>query len=105
MNPADQPILFLALRSATLPLSMVDKYAETVLAQRISTISGVAQVQVFGAQKYAVRVRLDPRALAARDDRHRRGDGGGAAGQREPAERRARRDAPLVDAARRPASS
>jgi HAE1 family hydrophobic/amphiphilic exporter-1 len=67
VNPADQPILFLALRSATLPLSVVDKYAETVLAQRISTISGVAQVQVFGAQKYAVRVQLDPRALAARE--------------------------------------
>ena len=67
VNPADQPILFLSLRSATLPLSLVDKYAETVLAQRISTISGVAQVQVFGAQKYAVRVRLDPRALAARE--------------------------------------
>src|SRR5512143_1647151 len=51
VNPADQPILFLSLRSATLPLSLVDKYAETVLAQRISTITGVAQVQVFGAQK------------------------------------------------------
>jgi HAE1 family hydrophobic/amphiphilic exporter-1 len=67
VNPADQPVLFLALRSATMPLSTVDKYAETVLAQRISTISGVAQVQVFGAQKYAVRIRLDPRALAARE--------------------------------------
>jgi HAE1 family hydrophobic/amphiphilic exporter-1 len=67
VNPADQPILYLALRSATLPLSVVDKYAETMLAQRISTTSGVAQVQVFGAQKYAVRARLDPRALAARE--------------------------------------
>jgi len=66
VNPADQPVLYLALRSATLPLSVVDKYAETMLAQRISTVSGVAQVQVFGAQKYAVRARLDPRALAAR---------------------------------------
>ncbi|MDD3179463.1 MAG: efflux RND transporter permease subunit [Opitutaceae bacterium] len=65
-NPADQPIFFLALSSATLPLSMVDEYAETQLAQRISTIDGVAQVQVFGAQKYALRVHLDPRALSSR---------------------------------------
>jgi HAE1 family hydrophobic/amphiphilic exporter-1 len=66
-NPADAPILFLALSSDTLPLSQVDDYAENVLAQRISTVSGVAQVSVFGAQKYAVRVQVDPDALAARD--------------------------------------
>ena len=65
-NPADDPILLIALSSATLPLSEVNEYAETLLAQRISTIDGVAQVQVMGAQKYAVRVQLDPRALAAR---------------------------------------
>ena len=65
-NPADQPVLYLALSSATLPLSMVDEFAETRLAQRISTVDGVAQVQVFGSQKYALRVQLDPRALAAR---------------------------------------
>lgn len=65
-NPADDPILLLALSSATLPLSEVDEYAETLLAQRISTVDGVAQVQVMGTQKYAVRVQLDPRALAAR---------------------------------------
>jgi HAE1 family hydrophobic/amphiphilic exporter-1 len=65
-NPADQPVLYLALSSPTLPLSIVDEYAETNLAQRISTIDGVAQVQVFGAQKYALRVQLDPRALASR---------------------------------------
>ena len=65
-NPADQPILFLALRSATLPLSVVDEFAETNLAQRISTVDGVAQVMVFGAQKRAVRVELNPRALASR---------------------------------------
>src|SRR5262245_17470220 len=59
-NPADQPILFLALSSSTLPLSTLDEYAETYLAQRISTVSGVAQVQVQGAQKYAVRVQVDP---------------------------------------------
>jgi HAE1 family hydrophobic/amphiphilic exporter-1 len=66
VNPADQPILYLSLSSTTLPLYTVDEYAETMLAQRISTISGVAQVQVFGAQKYAVRVQLDPNALASR---------------------------------------
>ena len=57
VNPADSPILFLALTSPTLPLSTVDEYAETMIAQRISMVSGVAQVQVMGAQKYAVRVR------------------------------------------------
>ncbi len=66
VNPADQPILYLALSSLTLPLSEVDEYAETFMAQRISMVSGVAQVQVFGSQKYAVRVQLDPRALASR---------------------------------------
>ena len=66
VNPADQPVLFLALMSRTLPLSVVDQYAETLLAQRISMVKGVAQVRVFGSQKYAVRIQLDPRALAAR---------------------------------------
>ncbi len=66
VNPADSPILYLALSSPTLTLSAVDEYAETFIAQRISTINGVAQVQVFGSQKYAVRVQLDPKSLAAR---------------------------------------
>ncbi len=66
VNPADQPILYLALTSPTLPLSTTDEYAETMIAEKISTVSGVAQVQVFGAQKFAVRVQLDPRALASR---------------------------------------
>jgi len=66
VNPADQPILFMALTSTTLPLSAVNEYAETLIAQRISMISGVAQVQVFGSQKYAVRVQVDPKALANR---------------------------------------
>ena len=66
VNPADQPVIYLALSSPTLPLYTVDEYAQTNLAQRISTISGVAQVFVFGSQKYAVRVQVDPRALAAR---------------------------------------
>jgi len=66
VNPADQPVLYMALSSPTQPLYVVDEYAQTFLAQRISTISGVAQVTIFGSQKYAVRVQVDPRALAAR---------------------------------------
>ena len=66
VNPADQPILYLALSSPTLRLSDVDEYAETLIAQRVSTISGVAQVSVFGAQKYAVHVKLNPKSLASR---------------------------------------
>ncbi len=65
-NPADSPILYLALTSSTLQLSTLDEYAETFLAQRLSTVSGVAQVQVFGSAKYAVRIQVDPKALAAR---------------------------------------
>jgi HAE1 family hydrophobic/amphiphilic exporter-1 len=66
VNPADQPILYIALTSPTLPLYTLDEYAETRIAQRISMVSGVAQVQVLGAQKYAVHVQMDPHALAAR---------------------------------------
>ena len=66
VNPADQPILYLAVSSPTLPLSAVDEYAETFMAQRISMVPGVAQVQVYGAQKYAVRVQVDPKELASR---------------------------------------
>jgi len=66
VNPADFPVYYLALTSSQLPLSTVNEYAETYLAQRISTINGVAQVLVFGQQKYAVRVQVDPNAMAAR---------------------------------------
>src|SRR2546426_2243313 len=66
VNPADQPILYLALTSPTLPLSTVDDYGENLMAQRISMVNGVAQVSVFGSQQYAVRVQLDPNKLAAR---------------------------------------
>jgi len=66
VNPADSPILYLTLTSNTLPLATLDEYAETFLAQRLSTVSGVAQVQVFGSAKYAVRIQLDPKALQAR---------------------------------------
>ncbi len=66
VNPADQPILYMTLSSPTLRLSDVDEYAETLIAQRISMVSGVAQVSVYGTQKYAVRVQLNPRALASR---------------------------------------
>ncbi len=66
VNPADQPVLFLTLSSATMPLSQVNQYAETVLAQRLSMVSGVAGVNVFGAQKFAVRIDVDPTQLASR---------------------------------------
>ena len=66
VNPADQPVLYLTLTSKVLPLSQLDEYGEVMMAQRISTVSGVAQVQVFGPQKYAVRIQADPRELASR---------------------------------------
>jgi hydrophobic/amphiphilic exporter-1 (mainly G- bacteria), HAE1 family len=65
VNPAASPILFIALTSPTLPLSTLDEYAETFMAERISMVSGVAQVLVFGSQKYAVRIQLDPDRLAS----------------------------------------
>ncbi len=64
-NPADQAILYLALSSSTVSPQVVDEYAETMLAERISMVSGVSEVNVFGSQKYAVRIQLDPQALAA----------------------------------------
>src|SRR5215470_12024710 len=66
VNPADQPILYLAITSKTIPLWTLDEYAETRIAQRISMVSGVAQVQVLGQQKYAVHVQTDPHLLASR---------------------------------------
>lgn len=66
VNPADQPVLYIALTSDTLPMYTLNEYAETLMAQRISTVSGVAQVLVNGAQKFAVRVQVDPDMLAAR---------------------------------------
>jgi HAE1 family hydrophobic/amphiphilic exporter-1 len=66
VNPALSPILFMVLTSPTLPLSTLDDYAETMMAQRISMVAGVAQVMVYGSQIYAVRVQLDPDALASR---------------------------------------
>ena len=65
VNPAEQPILFLALRSETQPLYVVNEYADTLLAQRISTISGVSSVNIFGVQKYAVRIQVDPDRMTA----------------------------------------
>jgi HAE1 family hydrophobic/amphiphilic exporter-1 len=66
VNPSAFPILFIVLSSPTLPMYEVDEWAETVLAQRISTVSGVAQVNVYGAKKYAVRIQVDPALLASR---------------------------------------
>ncbi len=66
VNPADQPILYFALTSKTMALSALDEYGQTFMAQRISMVPGIAQVLVFGGQKYAVRVQLDPTSLANR---------------------------------------
>jgi HAE1 family hydrophobic/amphiphilic exporter-1 len=66
VTPAEQPVFYLALDSTTMPMYQVNEYADTLLAQRISMVSGVSRVQVFGAQKYAVRVQVDPDKLAAR---------------------------------------
>ena len=75
VNPADQPIVFYGFTSTLMPISQLDEYAETFMAQRISMIPGVAQVNVYGSAKYAVRMQLDPNALAQPADRHRRSRG------------------------------
>ena len=67
VNPADAPILFAAIQSDSMPLYELDKYAENLLARQLSTLSGVAQVNVFGAAAFAVRLQMDPTALAARN--------------------------------------
>lgn len=66
VNPADMPILYFAITSPTIPLYRLHEYADTLLSQNISMVQGVAQVQIFGAQKYAVRVRIDPQLIASR---------------------------------------
>jgi HAE1 family hydrophobic/amphiphilic exporter-1 len=65
VNPADSPILYLSLSSPTMRLSDVNEYAENFMAQRISMVNGVAQVMVYGSQKYAVRIQLSPEKLSA----------------------------------------
>lgn len=67
LNPSDSPILYLALIGDNIPLTKLDDYAETFIAQRLSMVNGVAQVQVYGGQQYAVRIHLNPRAIAARN--------------------------------------
>jgi HAE1 family hydrophobic/amphiphilic exporter-1 len=64
-NPSEQPILFLSLTSSTLPLYTVNEYAETMIAQRMASVSGVSRVQTYGTQKYAVRIQVDPDRLAS----------------------------------------
>src|SRR6185312_2361220 len=66
VNPSEYPVLYLSLYSPTLPLSTVNEYGETTIGQAISQIPGVAQVLIYGAQKFAVRVQADPEAAAAR---------------------------------------
>ncbi|HWF96469.1 MAG TPA: efflux RND transporter permease subunit [Xanthobacteraceae bacterium] len=65
-NPADQPVVLLAASSATAPISVVDEYAETILGQQISQLPGISEVEVYGSQKYATRIQVDPVAAAAR---------------------------------------
>src|ERR1700683_448931 len=67
VNPADAPILFIALQSDSMPLYVLDEYAENRLSRQLSTLGGVAEVNVFGAAAYAVRLQMDPTALAARN--------------------------------------
>src|SRR5579862_4995449 len=67
VNPADAPILFLAMQSDSMPLYELDKYAENLLARQLSTLSGVAQVNVQGSQIFAVRLQVDPAQMAARN--------------------------------------
>jgi HAE1 family hydrophobic/amphiphilic exporter-1 len=67
VNPGDFPVLYVSMRSDTMPLSTVDDYAETVVAPQLSQLPGVAQVSVYGAQKFAVRVQVDPVQAAARN--------------------------------------
>jgi len=66
-NPADAPVMFLAVTSSTLPIWVLDDYAENRIAQRLSMVSGVARVNVWGAAKFAVRVQVDPNKMAARN--------------------------------------
>ncbi|OGV51511.1 MAG: acriflavine resistance protein B [Lentisphaerae bacterium GWF2_44_16] len=65
VNPGDQPVIYLALFSETLPMSKLDYYAQTLMSQRLATLKGVAQVQIFGSMKYAVRIRLDPKLMSS----------------------------------------
>lgn len=66
VNPADAPIIFISVASDTLPLSEVNEFADTLIGQQFSTLSGVAQVNIYGQQKYALRIRVNPEELAAR---------------------------------------
>ena len=104
VNPADQPILYLVLTSTTLPLWTLDEYAETRIAQRISMVTGVAQVQVLGSQKYAVHAQLDPHALAARQIGINEVEAALQELERQPADRHDHRPAQAPSRCRPPAS-
>src|SRR3954465_5639868 len=67
VNPAAHPVLYLGIHTSTMTMAAMDEYAETLIGRRISMVTGVAQVQVYGSKKYAVRVQVDPNQLAARD--------------------------------------
>ena len=97
VNPADAPILILTLSSDIAPLSDLDAFAQQVISPALSTIDGVAQVQVFGSQKYAVRIQLDPGCAGRPRHRRRRGPAGDRRGQRQHADRHAEEPAAVAD--------
>ena len=97
VNPADAPVLFIALTSPSMSLSDLNDYAEHLISPTLSTLDGVAQVNVFGQKRFAVRVRVLPDALAARNITPRRADRGAARRQRQHAGRHARGAAPDAD--------
>ena len=108
MNPADSPILILAVQSDALPLTEVDDYADNILSQQISQISGVSQVSIGGEQKPAVRIQVDPARLASHEHDARgraaaagHGDGGRAEGGDRRADPRAVRFTPTTRSPRR----
>ena len=99
VNPADAPVLFMALTSPSLSLSDLNDYAEHLISPTLSTLDGVAQVNIYGQKRFAVRVRVQPDALAARNISLDELTHGAARRQREHAGRHARRPAADADAA------
>ena len=105
VNPADAPVLFIALTSPSLSLSDLNDYAEHLISPTLSTLDGVAQVNIYGQKRFAVRVRVQPDALAARNISLDELDQRAARGQRQHAGRHARRPGADADAAGQPAAA
>ena len=93
-NPADRPVLIYAIHSDGIPVYRLDDYAYTLLAQRLASVSGVSEARIFGQKPYAVQVRINPTALAARGIGLEDVRTAIATGQRQPAERQPDRGAP-----------